>query len=717
MSIMDQLSTDQINLRDIITLLRRKIRLIILSMFLISGAALIYLFYATPLYTASALLLVDPAQKNLLDPDGTRQISSGGEHARIESEVEILKSDTVIMATIEKLALLSDPEFGVSVGFRDKVKMALGFDTNSQASGPALLNQTLAKVSNGTSIRRRGLTYLISVSAASEDPQRAADLANAMAQTYIELQIQSKVNSALAARDILQAQIDSARGSLAASEDALDLYIERNLDQLSAESDNPRLLRIRRALDATTSSRLAVETRARASQDALANRNWEQLAQSLENDAINALSEQRRDIALRLGQISQGSAQEIDLRAQLAQLDTDLEIQAQSVITDLKSDISKLDADAQAHKAGIRRSVLQGELSSNTLANIYEMQQEAEIAQQQYSTLLLRARDLQAQALVQIADSRIVSEALPPRAASFPNKKRVLALGIVASLGIGIGLAFLSEYYVGGVTSATQLANVLPIPVATAVPHLERGKNQLSVADNVIDAPLSSYSESIRRLRATIDMSLPPPVADDTNPQGKVIMVTSAIPAEGKSTLALALARTYAMAGKSTLLLDTDLRKPSLHKYLGLTPALGFMEYLRDSGTELGDESFYDSDPRSSVGVFLGRHRANVPTDQLLQSTLFEELIDNARSAMDVVILDTSPLIPVVDARYVAAKADIVVDCVRFGVTSQGDLRLALSQLSASVRPGTPILSALNQDESKVSGYRYDGYYNDYAIE
>jgi uncharacterized protein involved in exopolysaccharide biosynthesis/Mrp family chromosome partitioning ATPase len=714
---MDQPSNDTIDLRDIITLLRRKIRLILLSMFLVTGAALIYLFYATPLYTTTALLLVDPAQKNLLNPDGASQISSGGENARIESEVEILKSDTVKLATIEKLALLSDPEFGASVGFRDKLKMALGFDNGAQTSGSELLNQTLARVSTSTSIRRRGLTYLIGVSASSVSPQRAADLANAMSQTYIELQIQSKVSTALAARDILQAQIDSARGSLAASEDALDFYIDRNLERLSAEADNPELIQIRRALDATNSSRLAAETRARASQDALANRNWEQLAQSLENDAIAALAAQRQEIATRLGQVSQGSAQDIDLRAQLAQLDEGLKTQAQSVIGGLKSDISKLESDAQAHKSGIRQSVLQGDLSSNTLANIYEMQQESEIAQQQYTTLLLRARELQAQALVQIADSRIVSEALPPRKASFPNKKLVLVLGLVASLGIGIGLAFLSEYYVGGVTSVTQLANVLPIPVATSVPHLERGKNQLTVADNVIDAPLSSYAESLRRLRATIDMSLPNTATGDTAPQGKVIMVTSAIPAEGKSTLALALARTYAMAGKSTLLLDTDLRKPSLHKYLGLTPAHGFMEYLRDSGTQLGGESFYDSDPRSSVGVFLGRHRANVPTDQLLQSTLFEELIENARNAMDVVILDTSPLIPVVDARYVAAKADIVVDCVRFGVTSQSDLRLALSQLSASVRPGTPILSALNHDESKVSGYRYDGYYNDYVVE
>ncbi len=714
---MDDSANEFINLRDVFALLRRKIRLILLSIFLVTGLALVYLFYATPIYTATTLLMVDPSQKNLLDPDDASRLGSNADNARLESEVEILKSDAVKLATIEKLDLISDPEFGPSLGLTDKIKLALGFENAQRATGAVLLNQTLGRVSNATHIRRRGLTYLIAVSASSTDPERAAVLANELSATYIELQVQSKVSAALGARDILQAQIDRARSTLAASEDALDLYIDRNFDQLSLGLSDPNLDRLRTVLDANLSSRLQTETRANSASEALAAQDWTRLAASLEDDALGVLASRRQDLAQQLGQVSEGSAQDVDLRAQLARLDQGLKVKAETALGELQRDIAALDTEAQNHRSDIRQNVLRGDLTSATLTDIYELQQESEIAQQQYSTLLVRARDLQAQALVQIADSRIVSEALPPRAASFPNKKLILAMSLVLSLGIGVGLAFLSEYYVGGVTSVTQLANVLPTPVATAVPHLERGKNQLSIADNVIDAPLSSYAEALRRLRATIDMSLPLNSGDPDAPKGKVIMVTSAIPAEGKSSLSLALARTYAMAGKSTLLLDTDLRKPSLHRYLGLTPAHGFMEYLRDADTQLGDESFYDSDPRSNVGVFLGRHRANVPTDQLLQSNLFEELIQNARKAMDIVILDTSPLIPVVDARYVAGKADIVVNCVRFGVTTQSDLRLAASQLGASVRPNTPILSVLNHDESRVSGYRYDGYYTDYTID
>lgn len=102
-----------------------------------------------------------------------------------------------------------------------------------------------------------------------------------------------------------------------------------------------------------------------------------------------------------------------------------------------------------------------------------------------------------------------------------------------------------------------------------------------------------------------------------------------------------------------------------------------------------------------------------MPADRLLQSSLFENLLKNARAVLDIIILDTSPLLPVVDARYVAPHADVIVNCVRFGVTGQNDLRSAFEQLNDSIRPGTPIFSVLNHDESSVTGYRYDGYYTD----
>lgn len=159
---------------------------------------------------------------------------------------------------------------------------------------------------------------------------------------------------------------------------------------------------------------------------------------------------------------------------------------------------------------------------------------------------------------------------------------------------------------------------------------------------------MSSYAEAIRRLRAVLDQGMRGKPKDEC----KVIMITSAISTEGKSSTALALARTYALSGKNVLLIDADLRKPAQHKLINHEPKQGFLDYLASPSEIMdhSDPSFYVVDPKTRTGVILGRGRANIPTDQLLQSDAFAALIENARESMDVVIIDTPPVVPVVDA-------------------------------------------------------------------
>ena len=145
---------------------------------------------------------------------------------------------------------------------------------------------------------------------------------------------------------------------------------------------------------------------------------------------------------------------------------------------------------------------------AQTLAGLYSLQQSATIARNQYQQLLSREQDLGAMANLQIADARVVSEALAPSTPAFPNKKLTLALAIVAALGIGVGLAFLNEYYIGGVTSASQLSNVLQAKVPVAIPSLVLSADDIVFADQIVTAPLSVYAETFRKLRSTVDNSL-----------------------------------------------------------------------------------------------------------------------------------------------------------------------------------------------------------------
>ncbi len=700
----------EIDLREVLGVLRRQIRLVVLTVVLGLAVTAVYLVTATPMFTATALIMVDTSQKNLLSGQDNFSVPGSSENARLESEVEILRSDTVALATIERAGLLTDPEFRPTIGWLDKMRTAIGLQARPMPTGAALLNSTLRKLEGATSVKRRGSTYVIGVEVTSTSAENAARLANILSETYIALQVQSKVNAALGSRDLLQGQLEGARMAMVSSDETLSNYIDQNIERLAAESGSTDIEALKAQLSASNAALGALSGRLDTAQNALAGRDWESLSRTLQDDALQSLTRQYADLRQQLGQVEAGTQAAIDLQSGLDRLQQQLSTTAASSIDTLRGDVSTQDQTNASIRDQFRAKVLGGNLSSTTLAEIFSLQQEADIAQRQYQTLLSRQRDLEAQALVQVADSRIVSSALAPQSASYPSKKRVLVLALLASAVVGMGLAFVVEFLVGGVTSAQQLAHLLPARVASVIPKVDQTAEQKSVADRVTDAPLSIFSESIRRLRAAIDQSL----AGQDKSKGKVIAVVSSIPAEGKSSVSIALARTYAVAGKKTLLLDVDLRKPSLHKYLGLTPDKGFIDFLTGPRSISEIETIYERDLKSPAGVIMGHGRAKVPTDQLLLSDTFETLIGNTRDALDVTIIDTPPLVPVVDARYIVPHADLVVLVVRYGTTSQSDLRESFAQLQLSVRPGTPILTVLTHDETRAHGYKYLGYYASY---
>lgn len=713
---------DTIDVKSILDLLQRQLKLIAATTTVVVALALAYLFSVTPTYTSTALILVDPAQKNLLDSQAGGPSNANADNARIESEVEILRSSSIALEVINRARLITDPEFGPTIGLRGRIAAAVGLGGDQNVEGEVLLQQTLNKLNNAVSVRRRGLTYLISLSITSEDPNRSAELANIMADTYIGSQIEAKISSSLAARDILQAQIDAGRQSVARSDSAVDRFIDNNLAALEADASRPELARLKALLENAEQQRLSIEVATERASASLQEQNWDTLANQLGDQALQDLQRERTSVQQRLAGISAGSSLEVDLRASLDALDTSISNRAETAVSGLRSELSALNSQASTYRADLREELLSGDLSSESLAQIYELQQEAAIARTQYQSLLSSLRDLETQAVLQVADSRVVSAALAPTSPSAPKGRLIVAVALVLGLGLGIALAFTTEYYVGGVTSVAQLRDLLHTDVSTTVPlSHDRNDERLTIADKVVLEPLSPYAESIRRLRAAIDQRFRKSGRISTLPgaqnQGVVIMVTSTIPAEGKSTTALALGRTFALSGKKTLLIDADLRKPSIHRQVGIQPEHGLIDYLRDPESSEISSSFYTRDPQSNMTLVLGAGRSNVPTDQMLSSRTFDTMLNDSRAAFDVVIIDTSPLAPVVDARYIAHHADAVVMMVRWATTNQGDLRQAVNGVREAMSPDTDFHTALSHQQYRQASYRYDGYYSGYGAE
>lgn len=706
----------EIDIRGILGLLRRRLVLILATTVVVVGAAATVAFTLTPLYSASALVLVDPSRKNILDDTAAAAGSSSADSARIDGEVELARSDNILLKVIQREQLVTDDEFGVSIGLTARLLSFLGVPVPELPTGDAALNQVLAKLRNAVSVQRRGLTYLISLQVRSEDREKAADLANALAEVYIEDQLSSKVSSALASLTVIQSRLEQARSAIVTSETTYDRFISDNIEAISRDSGRSDLATMQGRIAAIEQARQQSASLANTVQMAIAESDFNAIVTNLESDALSALETQRQQLQQDLSSPS-ASVSEVDLREELARIEQSMIEVANSEVSALQDELQEAQDQTAALRQTLRSEVIGSALSADTLTQIFQLQQNAELARRQYQTLLSRAQDLEAQADLQLADSRVVSTALAPNAASFPNTRLIIILAGLVGLGLGVALAFLYENLIGGFTSDEQLATVLRRPVAATIPRQTGKAETESRADLIVTSPLSIFSESIRRARVAFDQAMQQSrQGESPRTSGKVLMVTSSNPNEGKTTLALAIARSAAMSGQSVLLIDCDLRKPSVHRHLGIEPDTGLQELLQSEEPDYVNAlpKIIVRDPLSNASVIVGSRRSSVPTDQLLANATFQRLLNAARRSFDYVVLDTPPVGPVVDALYICQQSDAIAFVVKWASTAQNDVKKNIAALEGAAGGQVPVLVALSQQEQSRSEYykKYSGYYS-----
>lgn len=711
----------EIDLRGLVGVLRRQFRLIMVTLVAVVGIAGIGAFALTPIFSASALILVDPSGKNILDPQSEFS-SAGADSARIDSEVEILRSDSILLRVISSEQLVADAEFGPTLGWRARLLSILRLSDQERATGADALNETLANLRKAVQVQRRGGTYLISVQVRSTKPETSARLANATAEAYIAEQLNSKIGSVLASRDILNARIVQARSAIVQSESSFDSFIEGNIERITKESGASNLASIQTQIEALAAARQSDADLAAAARASLEQEDLQSLVSTLQSDALSALQAQRDKLSAAISSADADSPAAVDLRSQLERINKNLLSEAAAQVDDIQASVAQSEQREEALRQDLRSQVLNTSLSADVLTEIYSLQQSSEIARNQYQTLLSRVQDLDAQANLQVADSRIVSPALPPQSAAFPNRSLIILLAGLSGLALGVALAFLYENLIGGFTNEDQVESVLKTRFASAVPRQTSKSVNKSYADLLVEEPLSIYSESIRRIRLALDkpglraLGVRNGTSHSKRSKCQVIMVSSAAPNDGKSTVALALARSYSLTGQSTLLVDCDLRKPSLHRHLNLNPSKGLQEFLSSSPDDNQViKEIMAADPLlPDLNVILGDRHNELPTDQLLAGVTFGRLIEAARKTFDVVVIDTPPVGPVVDGLYIAPFADIIVFVARWAATSQTDAKRAIESLRGSKSPETEIVAVLNQQNESRSSYKqkYGGYYS-----
>ena len=420
------------------------------------------------------------------------------------------------------------------------------------------------------------------------------------------------------------------------------------------------------------------------------------------SDTLKELRQRRMELNSRLADLQsrfgERNIQIISARADLATVNKQIDSEVGHVVAAMKNAYDIAVRREQTLEANLQS--LTANLNSENYIKLQQLRHAADSDRKDYDTYIAQYNNIAEQREMQSASARIISPANLPRE---PNSKRVkfYALGGGAGLGVGLLLAFLLEYFKPGVRTTTEIEQSFGLPVVGFVPLVSRRKSSgvsyYQPLDRAVNEPLSQLTEAVRSMRVSLQLS---------SASSKVILITSALPGEGKSTAAMLLAASWASSGKKTVLLDCDLRRRSTSEVLRRKHQPGLSEFL--SGTaKLTD--IITQDPVTKINVIpAGSTRPNVA--DLLMSQGMLDLIALLRRDFDYLIMDSPPLLPVVDALALATGADKILVVVEWCRTPRASIYEAFRVLGPEAKRVAGVV--LNKvDFNELPGYDSYQYY------
>jgi len=718
----------ELDLMSLYRTLRKRLGLIVSVTLGLTALVMVVVLQQTPLYTAETQVLLDRQKMQVTDMEA---VMSGmpADSATVDSEVEILQSRALAERVVERLDLVADPEFNsnlrepsllrwldprVWIGEALKLVEAAPAPQNEELRARAELNGVINALLGRLTVSRQRLTYVINISFVSENPAKAARIANEIAETYILDQLEAKFDATRQANDWLSRRLGELRQQVQDSERAVELFrAENGLESLGAgvtvgeqqlSELNAQLILARTNL---AEARAKYE---RAQQIRRSGGTIESMADVVQSGTISQLRQKQAELARELANLSSRYGarhpEVVNAEAQRRDIERQISAEISRIIGSLQNNVAVAETRVASLEESLRE--IRGETgeSGQAVVQLRELEREAAANRAVYESFLNRFKETSQQQDLQVPDSRVISAATPPIAPSHPRKTLALALALVLSGMLGVGLAFLLEHLDNGLETARDVEDALGLPHLVSLPLVpsEKGPDgkPFKVHDYLLHKPLSAFSESIRSLRSALQLS------NVDNPP-KVILFTSALPSEGKTTTSTSFARAAAASGLKVIIVDCDLRHPSVHKTFGLAaPELGLVELLAE---RLDVREILITDEKTDLKILpLAKGSANPP--DVLGSSQMKLLLDRLRGEFDLVVLDSAPVLPVSDSRVLSRLADETVFVARWNTTPRDAAQAAIRELrlfDAAIAGVT--LVAVDMTKQAKYGYGDTGYY------
>jgi capsular exopolysaccharide synthesis family protein len=700
----DRPNSGALDLSSLIGRYRRHIPLVLGVMAVVLVADIAYTFTATPKYTGTATIYYAP-RPDQISKDQAPQMQDQARDQAVDTQVEVIKSPLIADAVINELGLDHDP---------DKDFAPKGDDL--KLSPAQARDALITRVVKHLKVKRVGQTLLITISYTNANTNKAANIANTFAAKFIQHDINDKLSSSRDANVLLNSQIDDMRMKVEAADAAVEAYKSANgllgLDKDANTLSQQNIGVINQQLAIARSDEAAARAKLAAAERQLKDgSNGGDVAAALGSTTIGQLRQKRAELSAQVALLqTRYGPMHPDLKNAEAQVqDTDTQIQSEinRILSGLSADVEIAHSKTQSIEASLAGA--KGVLSSGAAASVKlaELQRNADAASQLYENVLARVKETSAQQAVSQSDSRIDTPATATSEPSSPNIPLNLLLGLVLGMGLGVGAAAIRERWNAQVTNLDDVEGKLGLAFLGTIPTMQSSIEKPTTKepiDAVVAHPLSAFAESFRSLATNLLHSNP-------GASVQILGITSALPSEGKTVTSISVARVQAMSGQSVVLVDCDLRRRStdiLFKGLGPIEA-GLTELIEGS---VGLDQVLRIDEKSGahyIPLTSRAHMAKAP----FSTPAFDDLLVELRRRYALVVLDTPPLLPVVDTRVLAQKVDALVLLVRWRSTPMNAVKSAVHQLDSVHAPVTGVaLSQVNVKAQSYAGYGYPAYYH-----
>jgi capsular exopolysaccharide synthesis family protein len=689
---------DGISIGQILSTLWRRRLVFALTAVGIIAVGFVIVKLLTPSFTSTAVIVLSAARDPVVDMEQSYMHTPSND-AVVRSEADALLSRSLVDRVIEREHLMDDPEFNVYAqpfkpnlltrwGIADHLP---GFLSNALASKPLdpgyltpdqLRYNVATQVLKAYDVSLDAKTYTVKVSFTSIDAEKASRVANAFVQEYMRSQVDEKLDATDSAIGWIKPRLDNLREKAAAADQAVEDFKTANniVDLPSAQPEGNTIAlqgiqNLQLDLTAQEATRTKLEAAEQEVQTLLANPGQAlsapvvAAAPMVENARAQETAAEAHLAELR-GTYGEHHPLVIAAESQVKQLSERLNVEVRNALRQLQIEARQAEGSEAQMRTHMQEGTKIRTSETGVMPRLRQLETEAASAHSLYDAFTQGFYRATAADGVPTPKGRIIQAADVVDWPTFPNVPIFMAVIGVAALMIAFAVVYVLEARDKAFHTAREIEEAINLRVLgmTMLIHkpfkrplqsrLSDSGGSASISRQLVTNPTSAISEMIRLVRTAIGFSR----ADRTS---KVVMVTSAVPGEGKTTFSLMLARLSALSGKRVLVIEAEMRNPTFGVELTKLPAKGLTEYLEGRATL---EEIVDVDPESGAHFIAVRERSKF-AGELLMSQAMASLLDRARANYDLVVIDTPPVTITADALGLGQLVDTTVLIVRWGMT------------------------------------------------